>query len=121
MYFYAQHRHRWSYNHVVRRKRQICIRDNLVMYLMPLIGFFLAPVYPTINSTILSSLPKHMHSSMAGSIGVFSALGGIRGSLFPGNVFQQYNGVVSYTHLQSHETVLDFVCRLLLEKKIHTS
>ena len=24
---------------------------------------------------------------------------------------------VSYTHLRAHETVLDFVCRLLLEKK----
>ena len=33
---------------------------------------------------------------------------------------------VSYTHLRAHETVLDLVCRLLLEKKktinnIHTS
>ena len=29
---------------------------------------------------------------------------------------------VSYTHLRAHETVLDIVCRLLLEKKtnIHT-
>ena len=26
---------------------------------------------------------------------------------------------VSYTHLRAHETVLDLVCRLLLEKKIH--
>ena len=25
---------------------------------------------------------------------------------------------VSYTHLRAHETVLDIVCRLLLEKKI---
>ncbi|VTU58485.1 hypothetical protein AMBR_BLFENHAL_02705 [Lacticaseibacillus rhamnosus] len=24
---------------------------------------------------------------------------------------------VSYTHLRAHETVLDLVCRLLLEKK----
>ena len=33
---------------------------------------------------------------------------------------------VSYTHLRAHETVLDLVCRLLLEKKkyikkLHTS
>ena len=28
---------------------------------------------------------------------------------------------VSYTHLRAHETVLDLVCRLLLEKKKHTS
>ena len=26
---------------------------------------------------------------------------------------------VSYTHLRAHETVLDYVCRLLLEKKNH--
>ena len=28
---------------------------------------------------------------------------------------------VSYTHLRAHETVLDLVCRLLLEKKTYTS
>ena len=27
------------------------------------------------------------------------------------------NKAVSYTHLRAHETVLDLVCRLLLEKK----
>ena len=27
---------------------------------------------------------------------------------------------VSYTHLRAHETVLDLVCRLLLEKKKHS-
>src|SRR5664280_3505672 len=28
-----------------------------------------------------------------------------------------WSGSVSYTHLRAHETVLDLVCRLLLEKK----
>ena len=28
-----------------------------------------------------------------------------------------YVAPVSYTHLRAHETVLDLVCRLLLEKK----
>ena len=28
---------------------------------------------------------------------------------------------VSYTHLRAHETVLDLVCRLLLEKKKQTT
>ena len=28
-----------------------------------------------------------------------------------------YRDPVSYTHLRAHETVLDLVCRLLLEKK----
>ena len=27
---------------------------------------------------------------------------------------------VSYTHLRAHETVLDLVCRLLLEKTTHS-
>ena len=37
-----------------------------------------------------------------------------------GCLFQQADrgaGPVSYTHLRAHETVLDLVCRLLLEKK----
>ena len=31
--------------------------------------------------------------------------------------FDNNNVPVSYTHLRAHETVLDIVCRLLLEKK----
>src|SRR5665811_1088157 len=36
-----------------------------------------------------------------------------------GQVMQEHLAVgpVSYTHLRAHETVLDLVCRLLLEKK----
>ncbi len=68
----------------------------LAVYLMPLIGLFLAPVYPTINSTVLSSLPKHMHSSMAGLIVVFSALGGTTGSIITGNVFEKYDGSTAF-------------------------
>ena len=34
---------------------------------------------------------------------------------FPWN--DEWNTAVSYTHLRAHETVLDLVCRLLLEKK----
>ena len=32
-------------------------------------------------------------------------------------MFLSYVEAVSYTHLRAHETVLDLVCRLLLEKK----
>ena len=32
-------------------------------------------------------------------------------------LLRQGIGAVSYTHLRAHETVLDLVCRLLLEKK----
>ncbi|WDT36869.1 hypothetical protein PVA38_11850 [Streptococcus pneumoniae D39] len=34
--------------------------------------------------------------------------------------YQTSFGSVSYTHLRAHETVLDLVCRLLLEKKNYT-
>ena len=33
------------------------------------------------------------------------------------DVEASYLGSVSYTHLRAHETVLDLVCRLLLDKK----
>ena len=36
---------------------------------------------------------------------------------YHGNSPSQNNKSVSYTHLRAHETVLDLVCRLLLEKK----
>ena len=35
------------------------------------------------------------------------------------NGINMSQGAVSYTHLRAHETVLDLVCRLLLEKKKH--
>ena len=35
----------------------------------------------------------------------------------PENFYGSNSGTVSYTHLRAHETVLDLVCRLLLEKK----
>ena len=33
------------------------------------------------------------------------------------DLFDEVGVAVSYTHLRAHETVLDLVCRLLLEKK----
>ncbi|WDT36902.1 hypothetical protein PVA38_12280 [Streptococcus pneumoniae D39] len=35
-------------------------------------------------------------------------------------MFHLFFEPVSYTHLRAHETVLDLVCRLLLEKKKHS-
>ena len=36
-----------------------------------------------------------------------------------GDAIADFGQPVSYTHLRAHETVLDLVCRLLLEKKKH--
>ncbi len=68
----------------------------LVAYLFPLMGVFLSPIYPSINSVILSSLPNHMHSAMSGLIVVFSALGGTTGSIITGNVFERYDGQTAF-------------------------
>ena len=38
----------------------------------------------------------------------------------PGGAWDTRVTAVSYTHLRAHETVLDLVCRLLLEKKNNT-
>ena len=46
---------------------------------------------------------------------VASAVGGITTGDSVGA--SNTTGTVSYTHLRAHETVLDLVCRLLLEKK----
>lgn len=68
----------------------------LVAYLFPLMGVFLSPIYPSINSVILSSLPSYMHSSMSGLIVVFSALGGTTGSIITGNVFEAFDGQTAF-------------------------
>lgn len=68
----------------------------LVAFLLPLIGFFMAPIYPVLNSVMLSSLPKQQHASMTGLIVVFSALGGTTGSIITGNVFQFLGGNVAF-------------------------
>ena len=65
-------------------------------YIFPLIGFFLAPIYPAINSVILSSLPKSKHGIMSGLIVVFSALGGTLGSITTGFIFQLYGGQTAF-------------------------
>ena len=68
----------------------------IVGFIFPLIGMFLAPVYPAINSVILSNLPKHRHAAMSGLIVVFSALGGTTGSIITGHIFGAYGGQTAF-------------------------
>jgi fucose permease len=60
----------------------------LIGFAFPLVGLFIAPIYPLLNSVVLSALPKKMHSSMTGLIVVFSALGGTLGSRIIGYLFK---------------------------------
>lgn len=68
----------------------------LAAWLFPLIGFFLAPIYPTICSVVLSSLPRHQHPAMTGLIVVFSALGGTLGSFLTGLLFSSLPGATAF-------------------------
>ncbi|WP_444901792.1 MFS transporter [Microbulbifer sp. SSSA007] len=68
----------------------------IAAFVLPLIGLFMAPVYPAINSVMLSSLPTHQHSAMTGLLVIFSALGGTTGSLITGTVFEVFDGQVAF-------------------------
>ena len=68
----------------------------LAAFMFPLIGFCIAPVYPAINSVILSALPARQHGPMAGLIVVFSALGGTTGSIITGNLFEKFGGTTAF-------------------------
>lgn len=65
-------------------------------YIFPLIGLFMAPIYPAINSVMLSSLPKPQHAAMTGLIVIFSALGGTTGSVITGIVFGKFDGQTAF-------------------------
>ncbi len=65
-------------------------------YLIPLIGLLMAPIYPVINSVILTALPKPAHAAMTGLILVFSALGGTIGSRITAIVFASYGGIRAF-------------------------
>ncbi len=68
----------------------------LAAFIFPLIGLFLAPIYPVINSLILTTLPATKHGLMSGLIIVFSALGGTTGSIITGNIFQHFGGQAAF-------------------------
>ncbi len=68
-------------------------------FILPLIGLFIAPIYPLLNSTVLSNLPKNLHSPMSGLIIIFSALGGTLGSRIVGELFESIGGVKAFYFL----------------------
>jgi MFS transporter, FHS family, glucose/mannose:H+ symporter len=68
----------------------------LAAYLLPAIGLFLAPIYPTLSSSVLSALPKNRQSGMTGLIVIFSALGGTSGSIITGFLFGRMDGQTAF-------------------------
>ncbi len=64
----------------------------IIAYVFPLIGFFLAPIYPLINSFVLSATEKVFHSPMSSLLVFFSAIGGTLGSRLVGYLFKRIGG-----------------------------
>lgn len=65
-------------------------------FIFPLIGLLIAPIYPAVNSVILSTLPVQKHGLMSGLIIIFSALGGTTGSIITGHIFESYGGQTAF-------------------------
>lgn len=78
-------------------------------FLFCLVGFLIGPIYPTLNSMMLSRLEPVLHSSMTGLIIVFSALGGTSGSQIIGVLSNRYD-----THTAFHFPLLPITLLALL-------
>lgn len=87
----------------------------LAAFVFPLIGLFIAPIYPAINSVILSTLPVKSHGLMSGLIIFFSAIGGTTGSIITGNIFQHYGGQKAFYFSLIPITIL-IICLFLFRR-----
>jgi fucose permease len=68
----------------------------IAAYIFPLIGVFMAPIYPIVSSVVLSALPQQRHAAMVGLMVIFSALGGTIGSIITGIVFDRFSGQTAF-------------------------
>lgn len=68
----------------------------IAAFLLPLIGLVMAPIYPALNSAILSAMSPEEQPPMVGLIVVFSALGGTTGSFIVGHVFAAFHGTIAF-------------------------
>lgn len=87
----------------------------LAAFVFPLIGLLIAPIYPAINSVILSTLPVQKHGLMSGLIIIFSALGGTTGSIITGNIFEKYGGEKAFYFSLVPITIL-VICLFLFRR-----
>ncbi len=78
----------------------------LIGYAFPIVGIFIAPIYPLLNSSVLSALPKKLHSPMTGLIVLFSALGGTTGSTLIGWLFKNYGAESAFFYTLIPMTLL---------------
>jgi fucose permease len=85
----------------------------IIAYVFPLIGFFLAPIYPLVNSIVLSATEKIFHSPMASLLTFFSAIGGTLGSRLVGYLFKNIGGEKAF-YFSLIPMVILIVCLFIL-------
>ncbi|HMS98701.1 MAG TPA: MFS transporter [Saprospiraceae bacterium] len=87
----------------------------LLAFAFPLVGLFIAPIYPLLNSAVLSALPQQLHSPMTGLIVIFSAIGGTLGSRMIGYLFKHTGADQAFYYTLIPMAVL-VICVTLLRK-----
>uniref|UniRef100_UPI0031587D48 MFS transporter n=2 Tax=Cloacibacterium sp. TD35 TaxID=2976818 RepID=UPI0031587D48 len=65
------------------------IGAKILMFIFPFIGFFMAPLYPMLNSKFLAKYPEKKISRMVSFIILFTSLGGSIGSISTAYIFQK--------------------------------
>ena len=87
----------------------------LIGFAFPLVGLFIAPIYPLLNSAVLSALPQRLHSPMTGLIVVFSALGGTLGSRLIGYLFKNIGAESAFYYTLIPMSIL-LLCLFILKR-----
>jgi len=68
----------------------------LVAFSLPLLGFFIAPVIPTLNSTILTTVPKFHHAAMISIMVIISSIASSIASRLVGGMFTWFGGQTAF-------------------------
>lgn len=69
-------------------------KSAILMYIFPVIGFFLAPLYPLANSKMIATANKEKVTVLSSVIVIFSSLGSSASSALISNLFQ--NQMLNY-------------------------
>lgn len=67
----------------------------LAVFVLPLTGLFVGPIWPVMHSAALTSLPVARHNTLASLSVVFSSTAGAIGTPLLGLVFQYYGGLAA--------------------------
>ena len=67
----------------------------LAAFLLPMLGLFIGPVYPTITSTLLSKIPVYDHSIIMSMLMIVVAIADSSAARLVGSLFEQYGGITA--------------------------